>query len=189
VKLFHRKATNTTEPPREPNLAPGADATNGSTGKPVKVQVVEPASETAVVPAAAPAPAGTVDRFNRLFDHWMLVPFPDWPTEIMHVQHFRDGDTFVVRAELRGLDPDKDVELTVSDGALWIEGRHRDQNRSEEHGFVRHEVRYGAFSRSFPLPGGVTAADIDAKYKDGVLDIRIPAPEHHNVARVPITKS
>jgi HSP20 family protein len=119
----------------------------------------------------------------------MSLPFADSPMEGFHVDCVRDGPVFVVRAEMPGLDPDKDVELTVSDGVLWIDGQHRDENQTEEHGYVRHEVRYGAFSRSFPLPDGVTAADIDATYKDGRLEVRLPAPEPHGVTKVPIMKS
>jgi hypothetical protein len=50
------------------------------------------------------APAETTTRFDRLIDHKMLPPFPDWPMESIQVDHLRDGATFVVGAEkvLRG---------------------------------------------------------------------------------------
>jgi HSP20 family protein len=186
VKLFHRKTTSATEPtaPRA-DPVPGGEATNGSAEKPAEVPVVDPTSQTAVVPATTPAPVTTVDRFTRLLDDWMSLPFAGSPVEVV----VRDGPNLVVRAEMPGLDPDKDVELSVSDGVLWLDGHHQDENRSEENGYVRHEVRYGAFSRSFPLPDGVTASDIHATYKDGVLEIRIPAPEPRSVSKIPITTS
>jgi HSP20 family protein len=185
VKLFHRKGTPSTDPTAEPASPPTPTSADA---KPVEASVIEPAGPAEVVRDAGPGPVRTFDRFNRLFDDWMLLPFPDWPTEVMHVDHVKDGQTLVVRAQLPELDPDHDIDLTVSDGVLWVDAHHRDDTRSEDHGYVRHEVRYGAFSRSFPLPDGVKAADISATFKDGVLEIRIPTPEPRNVTKVPITR-
>ena len=50
-------------------------------------------------------------------------------------------------------------------------------------------MRYGWLSRSLPLPEGVTEADIAATYKDGVLEIRIPEPEHEEAKKIAISKS
>jgi HSP20 family protein len=40
--------------------------------------------------------------------------------DAMRVEEFRDGDTMVVRAEMPGIDPEKDVEITVDDGTLRV---------------------------------------------------------------------
>jgi hypothetical protein len=52
---------------------------------------------------------------------------------------------------------------------LHIEAESRQEEKREEKGYLRREVRYGPLSRSLPLPEGVTEADITANYKDGVL--------------------
>ncbi len=86
-------------------------------------------------------------------------------------------------------DPDSDVELTVSHGILHIEAERREEEKREEKGYVRRELRYGSLSRSLPLPEGATEADIAATYKDGVLEIRIPEPKHEPARKIAVSKA
>ena len=72
---------------------------------------------------------------------------------------------------------------------LHIEAERREEEKREEKGYLRREVRYGSFSRSLPLPEGVTEADITASYKDAVLEIRIPEPKHQKAKKIAISKS
>ena len=48
--------------------------------------------------------------------------------------------------------PDRDVEITVSDRMLRINAQRRVEETTEGKGYTRHELRYGSFSRSLPLP-------------------------------------
>ncbi|RFU20477.1 Hsp20/alpha crystallin family protein [Geodermatophilus marinus] len=93
---------------------------------------------------------------------------------VIRVDEYRDDDTQVIRAELPGIDPDRDVRLTVSGGMLRIDAERRVEERTEEKGYTRRELRYGSFSRTLPLAEGATEDDITAGYKDGVLEIRVP---------------
>ncbi len=129
---------------------------------------------------------GLPGRWRRMLD--MIGEQGDW----LRVEEFRDGDVLVVRAELPGIDPDKDVEVTISDGSVRI--RARREQRAEQKGQedFRSEFRYGEIERDVPLPEGVTGEDIKASYRDGILEVRIPAPlrkeEKPTVMRVPVTK-
>jgi len=111
--------------------------------------------------------------------------FPRWKEagDFIRVEEFREDGTLVIRADLPGIDPGKDVEVTVSDGMLRIEAERRTEEKREEKGYVRQELRYGSLSRSLPLPAGVTEADVSAAYKDGVLEIRIPEPRRETAAK------
>lgn len=128
-------------------------------------------------------PFDVFGRFDRLFDEWMRMlpvrgPFEEWQHEdVIRVDEYRDADDLVVRAELPGIDPDRDVELRVTDGMLRIEAQRRQEEKVEEKGFMRRELRYGSLARTMPLPEGVTEGDIKAKYRDGILEIRIRAPK------------
>jgi HSP20 family protein len=136
-------------------------------------------------------------RFDRMFEDWARampfrsVPFPHWwwVEDLIRVEEYREDGTVVIRADLPGIDTDKDVELTVSDGMLHIKAERREEEKREEQGYVRQEVRYGSLSRSLPLPEGVTEADITASYKDGVLEIRIPEPKREPAKKIAISKS
>lgn len=138
------------------------------------------------------------DRFDRMFEDWMkALPFRrpalfdrDWgDDDLIRVDEFHEDGARVVRAELPGVDPDKDVELTVADGMLHIRAERREEERTEEGGYLRHELRVGSFTRTLPLPEGVSEADIAAEYKDGILEIRIPAPEPVPATKVPIART
>jgi len=144
-----------------------------------------------------PARADMFDRFDRVFDEWMnALPFRrsavfgrDWMAEdIIRVDEFLDDGTLVLRAELPGIDPEKDVELSVCDGMLCIEAQRREEEETDEKGYVRRELRYGSLSRMLPLPEGVAESDITATYEDGILEIRVPVPEPAPAMKIPIAK-
>jgi HSP20 family protein len=127
-------------------------------------------------------PREVVDRFDRIFEDWMQGPLAwllgrdDLNAEMIRVDEFRDNGNLVIRAELPGLDPKKDVEVTVADGLLHIEAHRGEKKSKHEKGYTRRELRYGSFMRTLPLPDGVSESDVTAGYMDGILEIKVPAP-------------
>ena len=136
-------------------------------------------------------------RFDRMFEEWARmmpfrqVSFPRWwdAGDLIRVEGYREDGTLVIHADLPGIDPEKDVELTVSHGMLHIEAERRQEEKVEEKGYVRRELRYGSLSRSLPLPEGVTGADITATYQAGVLEIRVPEPKREPIKKIAISTS
>jgi len=136
-------------------------------------------------------------RFERMFEEWARmmpfrpVPIPHWreAADLIRVEEYREDGTLVIRADLPGIDPDKDVELTVSDGMLRIEAERRQEEKTEEKDYVRRELRYGSLSRLLPLPAGVTQVGITATYHSGVLEIRVPEPERETAKKIAISRS
>lgn len=107
----------------------------------------------------------------ELFD-WLELPFAALRPPVAQPIKFEDyieDDRYVLRAELPGIDPEKDVEINVSDGVLTIRAERRDE-RKDQH---RTEFRYGSFTRSVALPSGVDDNDIKAVYDKGVLDVSV----------------
>ncbi|EIE99485.1 Hsp20/alpha crystallin family protein [Saccharomonospora glauca] len=80
-----------------------------------------------------------------------------------------EGNTYVLRAELPGIDVDKDLTITVHNGLLTIEAE-RSEEQSEG---GRSEFRYGSFARTVALPTGAREDAIDASYDDGILTIKV----------------
>jgi Hsp20/alpha crystallin family len=80
--------------------------------------------------------------------------------QMLRVEEFDQDGTLVVRAEMPGIDPDKDVEINVGDGMLSIRAERTDDDETSKRHFHRKEIRYGGFSRTVPLPQGVTEADV-----------------------------
>jgi HSP20 family protein len=73
------------------------------------------------------------------------------------------------------IDP-KEVELTVEGNQLTLKGERKAEHEAKEGEYTRREVRYGRFVRTFTLPKGVKAEDVQASYRNGVLEVSIPLP-------------
>jgi HSP20 family molecular chaperone IbpA len=85
----------------------------------------------------------------------------------------RDGDDAVLRLELPGVDPEKDVVVELERGQLVVRGERRDERSEDRDGRRLREVRYGSFRRAFGLPAHVTAEALSATYDAGVLTVRV----------------
>jgi HSP20 family protein len=103
----------------------------------------------------------------------------------MRVEDYVKDGTYVLRAELPGVDPEKDIEVTVFQGVLTISA-HRQEETEGRH---RSEFRYGASTRSIALPAGADEDHIQASYDMGVLTVTVglkdeAAEEAHK--RIPV---
>ena len=90
------------------------------------------------------------------------------------VEMFERGKNIVVRADLPGLTKD-DVNVEVADNGITIEGERKNENEEKGEGYYHSERTYGRFYRRVPLPEGVKAEDAEATFRDGVLEITMPA--------------
>ena len=106
------------------------------------------------------------------------------------VEEFVDKDQMVVKAELPGIDPEKDVEITLDDDMLTIAAqRSTDKSEKTEQGY-RTEFNYGSLVRQIRLPKGISPDAVSATYRDGVLEIRMPKPSQEPAAkRIQIERS
>lgn len=100
-----------------------------------------------------------------------LLPFTQGQT--FRIEDYIEDDHYVVRAELPGVDPKKDVEVIVEDSTLTIHAERKEEHK-EPH---RSEFRYGALERSISLPANADTAHITANYKKGILEVSVPVPE------------
>jgi HSP20 family protein len=87
----------------------------------------------------------------------------------------QQNNEFVVRADLPGLKKE-DITIDVTDNDLTISGERRQEHETDRGGVYRSERTYGSFYRTIPLPDGAMADQAKATFKDGVLEIRMPAP-------------
>jgi HSP20 family protein len=84
----------------------------------------------------------------------------------------REGKT-VVRVDLPGMKRE-DIEVAVEGDMLVIKGKREEAQEIKEEHYYCAERAVGEFSRAISLPEGVTAAEIEGTYKDGVLEVVIP---------------
>lgn len=84
-----------------------------------------------------------------------------------------DEKQIIVKAELPGLEA-KDVEVSVADDRLTIEGEKKFENKSDKEDVHLMESAYGAFKRVIALPDSVDFSKVEATFKNGVLTVLLP---------------
>jgi HSP20 family protein len=94
-------------------------------------------------------------------------------------------DAYLVTVELPGIELD-DLDITMEDGLLTIQGERQFTSESSEQQFHRIERRYGAFRRSITLPAQVQAEQIQASFDNGVLQIVVPKAEEAKPKRIQV---
>jgi predicted unusual protein kinase regulating ubiquinone biosynthesis (AarF/ABC1/UbiB family)/HSP20 family molecular chaperone IbpA len=119
-------------------------------------------------------------RFRAIFPDladWLESPWTGPPPfltgQVFRLEEAIRDNRYVIRAELPGLDPDNDIEVTVDGQILTI----RAERRQQDNGAYRSEFRYGSLARTVRLPASVDAADITARYDNGILEVSVPARE------------
>ena len=119
------------------------------------------------------APARFRAMFPDLAD-WLESPWTGPPPfltgQVFRLEESIRDNRYVIRAELPGLDPENDIEVTVDGRILTI----RAERRQQDNGPYRSEFRYGSLARAVRLPARVDAADVTARYDKGVLEVSVP---------------
>jgi HSP20 family protein len=94
-------------------------------------------------------------------------------------------DAYVVTVEVPGIKAE-DLDITLEDGLLTIQGERRFTQESTEQQFHRVERRYGSFRRSITLPAQVQAEQIEASFEDGVLQVIVPKAEEAKPKKISV---
>lgn len=123
----------------------------------------------------------TLPEVDRLWGQLMGIPYysadgdnSDWTTHwAPAIDIVENAEGYQVRAELAGVNPEE-VDVSLSGDVLTIRGeKHVEEKRDEDNWTMRERV-WGKFQRSFTLPSPVTAENIVAETKNGVLTVHIP---------------
>ncbi|MGB8019759.1 MAG: Hsp20/alpha crystallin family protein [Candidatus Nanopelagicales bacterium] len=125
-----------------------------------------------------------VEAFRRFFS--TELEDKSW----LRVEEYVDDNTHVIRAELPGIDPEKDLDISVVNGTLVIKAEREEKSEKKDKDSYRSEFRYGSFIREITLPAGCKDADVTAAYIDGVLEVRVPIGEVPKVepVKIPISR-
>lgn len=107
---------------------------------------------------------------------WFEAPFVTlrpYLAQPIRVEEYTEDGHYVVKAELAGIDPEKDAEVTVGVGYLTI----RAERHDTVEGTHRSEFRYGSFTRTLPLPADADPDDVTAAYANGILTVTVGVTE------------
>jgi predicted unusual protein kinase regulating ubiquinone biosynthesis (AarF/ABC1/UbiB family)/HSP20 family molecular chaperone IbpA len=163
--------------PREETAPP---ARSGGPDAPARPEQIAPIAWSYMqwrdIMAKLPRPQAPA-RFRAMFPDladWLESPWTGPPPfltgQVFRLEETIEDDQYVIRAELPGVDPDKDIEVFVDGRILTI----RAERRQQETGPYRSEFRYGSLARVVRLPARVDPADVAARYDKGVLEVTVP---------------
>ncbi|MCS7229148.1 MAG: Hsp20/alpha crystallin family protein [Candidatus Kryptonium sp.] len=122
------------------------------------------------------------DRFFRGFEEEEEIRVMKWSPR---VDISETDDEYIVRAEIPGVNKD-DIKITIKENMLTISGEKKQEKETKNENFHRIERVYGSFSRSFTLPSAVKVDKVEAKFKDGVLTIKLPKVEEAKAKEIEI---
>ena len=124
--------------------------------------------------------AGLQERIDRLFEDSFSRLRGPFSSEALErgawspaVDIVESDDEIVLKADLPGLDP-ADVDIQVQNGTLTLKGERKFTSDVKEDDYRRVERVYGSFLRSFSLPQTVDPDKVEADYRNGVLEVRLP---------------
>ena len=110
---------------------------------------------------------GLVEDLFELLESPFAVHHP-FGGQVMRIEERIQNGRYEVRAEMPGIDPDKQAKITVAKGILTIQAE-----RPEEDGTGHSEFRYGSFCRKVALPENADETRIQADYNNGILEVSV----------------
>lgn len=134
------------------------------------------------VPQTHRSPWPEVAEFFSGFPSWASLR-PMFGKHLIKVEDDVKDGNYVLHAEMPGVDPDKDVEITVRDNILTIKAERSEKKESNG----RSEFSYGSFTRAVTLPAGADEDAIKASYDKGILTVSVPLKESETPEkRIPV---
>jgi HSP20 family protein len=125
---------------------------------------------------------------NRLFAQMPTGVAGDVAPTFPAMNVWTDEDGAVVTAELPGVAPD-DIDVSVVGDTVTLKGNRHPDELEEGDTYHRRERRYGAFTRAFQLPFHVEPDQVDANFRDGVLQISLPRAEEDKPKKIAVKAS
>lgn len=131
-------------------------------------------------------PARELSNIQREMDEMFRRVFGTLPTGLFRlgrefkgewypaVECYMRNGKFVVHADLPGVDP-KDVDISIAGNLLTVKGERKAEWEKKKEGYMFHEAAYGSFERTITLPEGVKTDEVHATYRNGVLELTMPA--------------
>lgn len=123
-----------------------------------------------------------------LAELWNFVAPPAVPmlgTHLMRVEDTIEEGRYLVRAEIPGVDPATDIQVSVHQGELTIKAERTEKHEEKGHS----EFAYGSFVRTVTMPPGAQEEGIDASYAKGILTVSVPLGEPESPIKTVEVKS
>ncbi len=128
----------------------------------------------------------TFDPFRQM-DRLLAETLRGPSSSVMPMDLYRDGETFVARVDLPGVDASS-IDIDVEERTLIIRAQ-RPAESVEGAKWLSRERTTGTFARQLSLGTGLALDKIQADYRDGVLSVTIPVAEEAKPRKVSVSHS
>jgi HSP20 family protein len=128
----------------------------------------------------------TLWDLDSMFDDFLRKPysvfglprlrFPEMESVTPSVDIYEEKGEVVVKAELPGINKE-DLDVTVTEDTITIAGEKKKEAEIKKADYYRWECSFGSFNRTFTLPAEVQTDKVKTKFRDGILEIRLPKTE------------
>jgi HSP20 family protein len=119
-------------------------------------------------------------EFEQLWQKpWLPFRFRRFETEtpvfMPRIDVYEKDNELVVKADLPGMKKEN-VQAFIENGDLILKGERKEEKEVKEESYYKAECLYGPFYRRLPLSFNVAPDKVNAKFYDGVLEVRLPMP-------------
>lgn len=116
-------------------------------------------------------------QINSLFERSLVPTASNIRSVAIPPAEIKDtADAIHLKLEVPGMEA-KDIDVQVTQNAVYISGERKTENKTEEKGVTRSEFHYGKFQRLISLPARIQNTNVTAEYKDGILNLTLPKTE------------
>jgi HSP20 family protein len=126
---------------------------------------------------------------NDLFDNFFSFPKgyqEEKYLQNIHLDITEDDSAYHIHADLAGIE-EKDIDIELDKSKLSIKAKREHSHKDKKHHI--QERYYGEYQRTINLPENIDSENIEAKYKNGVLNLTIPKKEKDNTSKKITIKS
>ena len=116
-------------------------------------------------------PTSVPELFRFLESGWPFGTSGD--RHPVRIEEDLDDGNYVLRAELPGMDPEKDIHVSVEGNELTIAAERMEHKSDKAHS----EFSYGSFARTVRLPSGAALDKASARYEAGILEVTVPVTD------------
>jgi HSP20 family protein len=117
---------------------------------------------------------------DRLFEDSFVRPSRFWPDRLgrgeLPIDMYQTANDVVVKTTLPGFKPEE-VDISITGDTLTIKAERKEEQEVKDEDYFYREHRYGAFSRSVPIPVQVKSDKAEAIFENGVLTLTLPKAE------------
>ena len=123
------------------------------------------------------------DLFNYPLARWDDLFMKDW--ENLFADIWEEDNNIFVKMAMPGIKKE-DIKISVTGDSITVEGNSKEESEKKDKKYFLKTFQTSSYSQSFNLPTNVNPDDVEAKFEDGVLTVRLPKVKEAQAKQITI---